>query len=511
MGIPSPITGVTATPGNGQATVSWPALYTAARTQRIAWSQNMTQTSAGGTSNSNWIQNLVTAAANAAQAPDGSLTANLLTFSAGGADIYQNRPCAGSTVYTFYVTLFTASGTYVLSLARNNAITWTGGAFVAITVTTTPTRYALTWTTGPGDVQNEVLIGANQVPGSTVTSVAAGTVYAVDAQLETGTATDYMRNDGNADLVVPAITRAFVRTFPGGAYKLQSSPTNTSDTVTGLSNGTPYTFTVVGINADGIAESDPSTVVTPAAPPTAPDAPAGVVAIGADGTAIVCWGVPASDGGSALTGYYVTISPSAPGFPQTLTAADFSVSVFGLTNDVTYTASVVAQNAIGDSAPATGTFTPSVPIAPRTPAGVGVQTNASTISPAVFGLDFDFLNGLNPSMPLVGGFYNLGQALVHRYQTPRGGLFYDPDYGTDLRDYLNAPMTSSTLSQLVGDAQSEALKDERIQTCTASPSFDRQSSTLSLSMSGLTSSGPFAFIFSVTNATVALLSAQSIG
>lgn len=131
--------------------------------------------------------------------------------------------------------------------------------------------------------------------------------------------------------------------------------------------------------------------------------------------------------------------------------------------------------------------------------------------PPDFGSDFDFLNGLNPAFPLVTGYANLGQALAHRLQTPRGGLFYDPDYGTDIRGYLNAPMTGPTVSQLVGDVQSECLKDERVQVCTAAPTFDRRASTLSIVINGTTSDGPFAFIFSVTSATVTLLSNQLNG
>lgn len=123
-----------------------------------------------------------------------------------------------------------------------------------------------------------------------------------------------------------------------------------------------------------------------------------------------------------------------------------------------------------------------------------------------FGTDFQFLAGLNPSLSLTSGVATLGQDIAHRLMTPRGGLFYDPDYGTDLRVYLNAPMTSQTLGALVNDATSECLKDERVQTCVVTPAFDAASSTLNLGFSCLTADGPFTFIISVTKASVALLS-----
>ena len=65
----------------------------------------------------------------------------------------------------------------------------------------------------------------------------------------------------------------------------------------------------------------------------------------------------------------------------------------------------------------------------------------------------DFLNSLNQEMTLVGGLLNLGQALAHRLETPRGGLFYDGDYGTDLRAYCNDTMTQASASRCSADAQ----------------------------------------------------------
>jgi hypothetical protein len=136
---------------------------------------------------------------------------------------------------------------------------------------------------------------------------------------------------------------------------------------------------------------------------------------------------------------------------------------------------------------------------------ISTQSGPSTVD---FGTDFDFLSGLNPAFALVTGYYNLGQALAHRLQTPRGGLFYDLDYGTDIRGYVNMAITGQVASQLVGDIQSECLKDERVQTVTAAQSMNAATSTLTITITGTTSDGPFTFILSVTSATVALLSPQ---
>ena len=92
---------------------------------------------------------------------------------------------------------------------------------------------------------------------------------------------------------------------------------------------------------------------------TAPGAPTGVVATAGNASASVAFTAPASNGGSAITGYTVTSSPGS----FTATGATSPVNVIGLTNGTAYTFTVVATNAVGNSV-ASAASSAVTPVAP---------------------------------------------------------------------------------------------------------------------------------------------------
>jgi hypothetical protein len=189
-------------------------------------------------------------------------------------------------------------------------------------------------------------------------------------------------NDGGA-----AIT-GYTVTPNDGTADLTPTPViagQTTTTVTGLTNGTAYTFTVTATNTAGTstpsAASAPATPTAPPPPPpviTAPDAPTAVTATPGDTTADLSWTAPTNDGGSPITGYTVTPNDGTADLtPTPVVAGQTTTTVTGLTNGTAYTFTVTATNTAGTSSPST----PSSPVTPSAPA-VGGGVPAAPVPPA---------------------------------------------------------------------------------------------------------------------------------
>jgi hypothetical protein len=131
------------------------------------------------------------------------------------------------------------------------------------------------------------------------------------------------------------------------------SPTATSTVVTGLTNGTAYTFRVYALNAVGLgALSAPSNVVTPVGVPAAPTAVTGIAGTaGGIVTARVQW-TAGSTGGAAINGYQIRalrMSPTGAVLATLLPSVQPGTSR-GLTMTLpagNYRFTVQARNAVG--------------------------------------------------------------------------------------------------------------------------------------------------------------------
>jgi|GEM_PF-2826409 len=268
----------------------------------------------------------------------------------------------GSPIISFTATSvpggFTASGLAPLTvtgLANNTAYTFTVTATNAVG-------------TGPASTASTSVTTLN-VPGApTAASAVAG------VQQATVSFTAPASNGGSA------ITSYTATSAPGG---FTATGVSSPLTVTGLADGTAYTFTVTATNAVGTGPaSTPSTSVTTPFVAVVPGAPTAVNAVAGIRQAVVSFTSPAFDGGSPIISYTATSVPG--GFTATGLAP---LTVTGLANNTTYTFTVTATNAVGTgpaSTPSTGVTTLNVPGAPTAASAVaGIrQATVSFTAPA---------------------------------------------------------------------------------------------------------------------------------
>jgi titin len=148
------------------------------------------------------------------------------------------------------------------------------------------------------------------------------------------------------------------------------SATTTTETLTGLTNATSYTFKVAGTNLIGTGpQSLPSLAVIVGSPA----APTAVKAISGSTTTstgpLIVTSTAGANNGSAITSFTVTCTSSNGGGTGAVTGSASPLTVSGLTAGKTYTCTVKAINARGAGLPSA----PSLPVivgSPAPPTGV---------------------------------------------------------------------------------------------------------------------------------------------
>ena len=188
--------------------------------------------------------------------------------------------------------------------------------------------------------------------GTTWTNLTGGAASGIPGAPTIGTV-----SAGNAQASVPfsapasnggsTITSYTATSSPGSFTGTLTQSGSGTITVTGLTNGTSYTFTVTATNAAGTgAASDVSNSVTPV---TVPGAPTVGTATAGYQQASVPFNAPADNGGATIASYTAISNPG--GFTGTLTqAGSGTITVTGLANSTAYTFTVTATNASGTGA-----------------------------------------------------------------------------------------------------------------------------------------------------------------
>lgn len=99
------------------------------------------------------------------------------------------------------------------------------------------------------------------------------------------------------------------------------------------------------------------------------------------------------------------------------------------------------------------------------------------------------------------------EALLRRLITPRGTLVGDPDYGTDVRQWINDDIDDAEAARIGAAIAAELGKDERVRSASATTTF--VDNLLSVTISLVDGAGPFKLTLAITDVTLKLLGVTS--
>jgi titin len=412
--VPSAPTAVAATPGDGQASLSWTAPANAfgvtdyviqyKTTAAATWSTfadgpsaTLAATVTGLTNGTAYVFRV--AAVNAAgtgdfsaesapvtpSAPAPAPTNLTPTFGDGSVGLAWTAPGSdGGTPITDYVI------EYRTDVIGSSWTTFADGVGTGLTATVTGLtngtayrfRVAAVNGVGTGTYSSEVTETPRAVPlAPTGLAGVAGNSQVVlswTAAVANGSAvTDYV-------VEYKTTADATWSTFTDGVS------TAISATVTGLTNGTDYLFRVSAVNSVGTGSA--SSQAGPYTPAMPASAPTGLTPTFGDGSVTLAWTAPVSNGGAAIVDYAVEYKTAAEATWSTFTdgvSTATSATVTGLTNGTAYLFRVAAVNSVGSGAYSNEvTETPrAVPSAPTGLAGVpgNAQVALTWTAPAANG------------------------------------------------------------------------------------------------------------------------------
>jgi phage baseplate assembly protein W len=106
---------------------------------------------------------------------------------------------------------------------------------------------------------------------------------------------------------------------------------------------------------------------------------------------------------------------------------------------------------------------------------------------------------------VVTGERVLLEALARRLRTPRGGLFYDPSYGFDVRQFVNSRVNDETIYALSAGVEAECEEDPRVLEARAEVRV-LEGSQIELALELETTAGPWSGIVRADSGDVLLIS-----
>lgn len=356
----------TSTPGNISVTGSTSPITVTGLTPNTSYTFTVSATNVDGNSGPSSASNSITTDSAAPDAPTigtatktGTSTASLTFFaptSNGGRAItgYTATSLPGSITATgtsspINFTGLTSGTQYTFTITATNPIG-----------TSSPSQASNAITT---DYVNPNAPGAPTIGTATKTGSTTATVA-------------YTAPSSNGGFAITSYTAI---SSPGAITGSVLQAGSGTITVTGLTPGQDYKFTVLATNSQGsgINSSSSNTITTDAAAPSAPTV--GTATKISSTTASLAFTPPTQNNGAAVTGYTVTSTPGG----ITATGSASPITITGLTPVTAYTFAVTATNSAGTSIASSSsnqiTSDATVPGAPT----IGAAVKLSSVSAQV--------------------------------------------------------------------------------------------------------------------------------
>lgn len=118
------------------------------------------------------------------------------------------------------------------------------------------------------------------------------------------------------------------------------------------------------------------------------------------------------------------------------------------------------------------------------------------------GTDIGGATELDFALTTVSGRTSLAHRLIRRLTTPRGGLWYAPNYGYDLSELVGSTVPPSVVEQRVVE---QMLAEEEVADARATATFTASTGALTVEIQVVDADGPFELVLTSSELTFSAL------